>query len=72
MRATQGRLTTLDKLWPYPELILHRAGMTPDRWQAEVLRTRKTQILLLCSRMGIQFLCGLPVLVLADRQRICQ
>src|SRR5271169_2751186 len=49
-RATQGRLTTLDKLWPNPELILHRAGMIPDPWQAEVLRTRKAQILLLCSR----------------------
>src|SRR5260370_20107054 len=49
-RATQGRLTTLDKLWPHPELILQRAGMTPDRWQADVLRTRKAQILLLCSR----------------------
>jgi hypothetical protein len=24
--------------------------MTPDRWQAEVLRTRRAQILLLCSR----------------------
>jgi hypothetical protein len=24
--------------------------MTPDRWQTEVLRTRRTQILLLCSR----------------------
>lgn len=50
MRATQGRLTTLDKLWPHPELILQRAGVTPDRWQTEVLRTRKAQILLLCSR----------------------
>jgi hypothetical protein len=50
MRATQGRLTSLDKLWPYPELILQRAGVTPDRWQTEVLRTRKAQILLLCSR----------------------
>jgi hypothetical protein len=49
-RAMQGQLTTLDKLWLYPELILQRAGLTPDRWQAEVLRTRKTQILLLCSR----------------------
>src|SRR5260370_3743236 len=49
-RAAQGRLTTLDKLWPYPELILRQAGLTPDRWQTEVLRTRRTQILLLCSR----------------------
>src|SRR5262245_14757128 len=49
-RATRGRLTALDKLWPHPELILQRAGMTPDRWQADVLRTRKAQILLLCSR----------------------
>src|SRR5262249_28698426 len=49
-RASQGRLTSLDQLWPQPELILQRAGMTPDRWQTEVLRTRKAQILLLCSR----------------------
>src|SRR5262249_50300396 len=49
-RASQGRLTTLDKLWTQPELILQRAGMTPDRWQTQVLRTRRTQILLLCSR----------------------
>jgi hypothetical protein len=49
-RATQGRLTSLDRLWLFPELILQRAGMTPDHWQARVLKTRKTQILLLCSR----------------------
>ena len=49
-RATQGRLTSLDKLWLQPELILQRAGMTPDHWQADVLRTQSAQILLLCSR----------------------
>src|SRR5260370_21676685 len=49
-RATQGRLTTLGRLWPDPELIIKRAGMTPDRWQTEVLQTKRTQILLLCSR----------------------
>ena len=49
-RATRGRLTSLDKLWPYPELILKRAGLTSDRWQTDVLRTPKSQILLLCSR----------------------
>src|SRR5262245_48235351 len=49
-RATRGRLTALDKLWPHPELILQRAGMTPDAWQTRVLKTRKAQILLLCSR----------------------
>jgi hypothetical protein len=51
-RAAQGRLTTLDRLWPFPELILRRAGMTPDPWQAGVLRTRKAQTLLLCSRQA--------------------
>ncbi len=51
-RATQGRLTTLDRLWTQPELILHRAGLTPDRWQTGVLRTRKAQTLLLCSRQA--------------------
>jgi hypothetical protein len=40
----------LDRLWLQPELILQWAGMTPDRWQTEVLRTPKAQILLLCSR----------------------
>src|SRR6516162_5737506 len=49
-RATRGRLTTLDQLWPQPELILKRAGMIPDRWQTDVLRSRQAQILLLCSR----------------------
>src|SRR5271156_577565 len=49
-RATHGRLTTLDKLWLCPELILKRAGLTPDRWQTQVLRTQSSQILLLCSR----------------------
>src|SRR6516225_7069104 len=49
-RAAQGRLTTLDRLWPCPELILQRAGMAPDGWQTEILRTRRAQILLLCSR----------------------
>jgi hypothetical protein len=43
-------LTTLDQLWTQPELILQRAGMIPDRWQTQVLQTRKAQILLLCSR----------------------
>ncbi len=49
-RATQGRLTNVDKLWLYPEVILQRAGVRPDRWQTNVLRTPKSQILLLCSR----------------------
>src|SRR5262249_1810752 len=49
-RVTLGRLTRLDKLWLYPELILQQANLTPDPWQADVLRSQKTQILLLCSR----------------------
>jgi hypothetical protein len=50
VRATQGRLTSLDKLWTYPGLILKQTGITPDPWQSEVLRSQKAQILLLCSR----------------------
>ena len=37
-RATQGRLTTLDKLWPYPELILQGgddSGPVADRSLAD-------------------------------------
>src|SRR5258708_499557 len=49
-RATQGRLTSLDKLWLHPELILLQAGMIPDPWQIQVLQSRRAQLLLLCSR----------------------
>jgi hypothetical protein len=42
----------LDRLWLRPELILERAGLTPDRWQTAVLRSWRTQTLLLCSRQA--------------------
>jgi hypothetical protein len=40
----------VDKLWTHPELLLERTGLTPDPWQTDVLRSRRAQILLLCSR----------------------
>lgn len=33
-----------------PVLLAHRIGMTPDDWQAEVLRTAAPKVLLLCAR----------------------
>jgi hypothetical protein len=35
-----------------PALIMECAGMTPDSWQAKVLRTRPRQLLLNCSRQS--------------------
>jgi hypothetical protein len=35
-----------------PALIMRRAGLVPDPWQAEVLRSSSHQHLLLCTRQG--------------------
>ena len=35
-----------------PALIAHDCGITPDRWQATLLRERPRRSLLLCSRQS--------------------
>lgn len=35
-----------------PVLLAHRAGIVPDAWQAEVLRSQASQQILLCSRQA--------------------
>ncbi|CAN5309065.1 hypothetical protein BH24GEM2_BH24GEM2_17960 [soil metagenome] len=35
-----------------PALLAERAGLTPDRWQADLLRSSARQIILLCSRQA--------------------
>ena len=35
-----------------PSLVMVRAGLTPDRWQADLLRSRAQRSLLLCTRQA--------------------
>jgi hypothetical protein len=49
---TANRLPVLARLRDDPANLLALAGMPPDAWQAELLRTTPTQVLLLCSRQA--------------------
>jgi hypothetical protein len=49
-RLLTGKETPADRLWADPRLILTQAGMRPDPWQRQVLRSRAPRTLLLCSR----------------------
>jgi hypothetical protein len=51
-RLLTGRPTRTDRLWADPARILTDAGMTPDPWQAELLRGHAERTLLLCSRQA--------------------
>ena len=35
-----------------PALLMRRAGLTPDQWQRDVLRSTSSRVLLLCSRQA--------------------
>jgi hypothetical protein len=47
-----SRLTTDLRGALDPAYLMQRAGMTPDPWQVEALRSRAQQLLLLCSRQS--------------------
>jgi hypothetical protein len=49
-RLAAGRLEPLDRLWADPARVLGEGGLTPDPWQAALLRSEESRILLLCSR----------------------
>jgi hypothetical protein len=51
-QATQARSPLLDRLRRDPAEIVRAAGMEPDRWQADILRSTCPQTLLLCSRQS--------------------
>jgi hypothetical protein len=51
VRALSGP-TLLDRLRADPAQVLAAAGMAPDSWQADVLRSPAVQSLLLCSRQS--------------------
>src|SRR5262245_10485473 len=50
-RAGTG-LPLLDRLRADPSLILALAGLTPDPWQRDLLRSRSARVLLLCTRQA--------------------
>jgi hypothetical protein len=49
-RAALNRSPPLDRLRRDPARILTEAGLTPDRWQEDVLRCSADRLLLLCGR----------------------
>ncbi len=51
-RLLTGKTTRTDRYLARPEAILAAADMTPDPWQAELLRAAPTRTLLLCSRQS--------------------
>src|SRR5262245_57408403 len=51
-RFLRKKLTPLDRLWINPDLVMTAAGMTPDPWQARLLRSTSERVLLLCHRQA--------------------
>jgi hypothetical protein len=49
-RLLTGQVAPWDRYWLDPALLLTDAGLTPDPWQMELLRSQAPQTLLLCSR----------------------
>jgi hypothetical protein len=47
-----GKLAPTDRYWIDPTRLLKHAGLPPDPWQADLLRTSRTRTLLLCSRQA--------------------
>jgi hypothetical protein len=51
-RAAQAKTPLLDRLRRDPAEIVRAAGMEPDPWQRDILRSTHPQTLLLCSRQS--------------------
>jgi hypothetical protein len=51
-RILQGRPTPLDRLWADPGRLMTAAGMIPDPWQRDLLRSPAARLLVLCSRQS--------------------
>jgi hypothetical protein len=52
LRATSETNPVLDRLRADPARIFSQAGLTPDPWQARLLRSSSDRLLLLCSRQA--------------------
>jgi hypothetical protein len=51
-RLLIGRPVATDRYWADPSRLLTEAGLPADPWQAEVLRSHASRVLLLCSRQA--------------------
>src|SRR5262245_42637935 len=51
-RLLAGTPAPTDRFWADPTRVLTDAGLTPDPWQADVLRSPADRLLLLCSRQA--------------------
>lgn len=51
-RLLTNRATALDRLWADPGQLMRLAGMTPDPWQIDLLRSPLARLLVLCSRQS--------------------
>src|SRR5436189_2116296 len=56
-RALEQRLLTgtprpTDRFWAEPARVMAEAGMAPDAWQGDVLRSHSPRMLLCCTRQG--------------------
>src|SRR5947207_968698 len=51
-RLLTNRATPLDVLWADPGRLMTAAGMAPDPWQLDLLRSPASRLLVLCSRQA--------------------
>src|SRR5262245_16848974 len=51
-RLLAGRPAPADRFWADPARLMADAGLPPDPWQAELLRSPSRRVLLLCSRQA--------------------
>jgi hypothetical protein len=51
-RLLAGRPLPADRFWADPARLLADAGIPPDPWQADVLRSEARRVMLLCSRQS--------------------
>src|SRR5207245_534015 len=51
-RLLSGRPAPTDRFWIDPADLMRAAGLTPDPWQAGLLRSSAERMLLLCSRQA--------------------
>src|SRR5262245_28223942 len=51
-RLLAGRPRPADRFWADPARLMADAGLAPDTWQAQLLRSAAQRMLLLCSRQA--------------------
>ena len=51
-RLLTGTPRPTDRFWAEPARVMAEAGMAPDAWQGDVLRSHSPRMLLCCTRQG--------------------